>query len=206
MVRRQAFRMADDHDTDRDPRQRILRAARDIVAEDGLGALSFDAVARRLGQSKQAILYWFPGKAQLLAGLFLPWLALEADCAAAALDDAPAGRAAAIAAFVRAVAGFHMDDLDRFRAMYLMPQTLGRRAADLRDPAILSRVHAVTDQLYGDLAARLDMADPMAARRQAVAIHSAVLGHVTMQGLAASLHDPLKHTPEALVDALIDAL
>ena len=184
-----------------DTSARILDIARDLLAEGGLGALSFDTIAARLGRTKQAVLYWYPTKPDLLAALFLPWLEAEAALAETVLRDAPDGPEA-IARFVRALAGFHLADLPRFRAMYLLPQTLGRAASDPRDRDVLDRVHAITDRLYGALAAHLGP-DPATARAHAVAVHASVLGLVLMAGLAEALEDPLKHGQDALVEALV---
>jgi len=185
-------------------RDQILEAARELLASDGLGAVSFDAIARRLGRSKQAVLYWYPTKHDLLAAMFLPWLEAEAEVATRSLADAQ-GRGEAVGAFVRAVAGFHFDDLDRFRMMYLLPQTLRPSAHDPHDADLLDRVHPVTDRIYEALAGRLD-GDPKAARREAMAIHSAVLGLVLMTGLSERLRDPLKHSASDLVGALVSSL
>jgi len=184
-----------------DTRTEILAIARDIVATEGLGGVSFDAIARRLGRSKQAVLYWFPSRTELLAALFLPWLEAEADAAIAALTDAQA-EAEATGAFVRAIAGFHFADLERFRAMYLAPQ-ITRKTGPKPGPAEMTEaVHPVTDRLYHALAGHL-AGRPDEARRKAAAIHAAVLGLVTMFALADALNDPLKHSRPDLLDALI---
>lgn len=185
-------------------KDQILDIARDILANEGLGAVSFDAIARCLGRSKQAVLYWFPTKHDLLAALFLPWLEAEADTAIAALDlrETPAQ---AIGAFVRAISAFHFTDLDRFRMMYLVPQTLKPTAQPTHQRTVLEQVHPVTDRLYSAFADNLD-GHPATARQHAVAIHSAVLGMVLMVGLGDSLNDPLKHGQTALVEALIARL
>ncbi|GKY88460.1 TetR/AcrR family transcriptional regulator [Sinisalibacter aestuarii] len=180
----------------------ILQTARDILATEGLGAVSFDTIARRLGRSKQAVLYWFPTKQDLLAAMFVPWLVAEEQAATQALAGVR-GRAAAIAAFVRAVAAFHFDDLDRFRMMYLVPQTLKPAAPNRQSAAVLEQVHPVTDRMYSALAAHLNGAHP---RQEAVAIHAAVLGLALLAGLAQSLRDPLKHGEAELIDALIARL
>lgn len=182
-------------------KDRIILAAQQILATGGLGALSFDAIARALGVSKQAVLYWFPSKPDLLAELFVGWLQAEADAAEAALADCAAGPPA-IAAFVRTIAAFHLGNLDRFRLMYLVPQTLGTGPQDPGDRRVLPQIHATTGRLYAALASRL-LAPPAEARQQAVAIHAAVLGLVLMAGLADSIGDPLKHPSDALVSALI---
>lgn len=183
---------------------RILDIARELLSTGGLGAVSFDAIARRLGRSKQAVLYWFPTKHDLLAAMFLPWLEAEARAATAALAEA-SGPNRAVAAFVRAVTRFHFDNLDRFRMMYLLPQTLKPGGQGAPNPALLEKVHPVTGAMYAALAARLGDGHT-AARQQAVAIHAAALGLVLMVSLADSLRDPLKHDPSDLVDALIDRL
>ena len=180
---------------------RILDIARDLLAEGGLGALSFDTIAARLGRSKQAVLYWYPTKPDLLAALFLPWLEEEAALAETAVRDARDG-AEAIARFVRALAAFHLADLPRFRAMYLLPQTLARGATDPRERQVLDRVHAITDRLYSALAAHMG-AEPATARQEAFAVHAAVLGLALMQGLAEGLDDPLKHGQDMIIEALI---
>lgn len=182
--------------------EKILAIARDILADDGPEGLSFDAIARELGKSKQAVLYWYPTKRDLLAALYLPWLRAEVRVASSAIEAATSP-AEAVAAFVRAVAAFHLDDLSRFRMMYLVPQVT-RRATPARAPdPVVDDVHPVTDQLYGDLAAHLDAPDP---RAEAMAIHSAVLGVVLMVSLGDALSDPLKHGADTLVEALASRL
>ena len=172
----------------------ILTIAREILATDGLAALSFDAIARRLGRTKQTVLYWYPTKQMLLAALFVPWLEAEADIAAQAVSSADR--------FVRALADFHLGDLDRFRLMYLLPQTIPQGAAQIPPGDLLEKVHPVTDRMYGALAGKLG-AEPVAARREAVALHAALLGLVLMLGLSERINDPLKHSASDLVDALI---
>ena len=63
-------------------RDAIQCAAKDIVREEGPDKLTFDAVAARVGVSKQAVLYWFPNKARLVEALVRP--ALEAEAKALA--------------------------------------------------------------------------------------------------------------------------
>lgn len=187
-----------------DTKAQIIRAARDLLAQDGLSALSFDAIARRLGRTKQAILYWFPTKQDLLAALFLPWLEEEADRVVTALGKEARGDAA-VALFVRGLLDFHLEDLDRFRMMYLVPQTLRGGKAGAGTDALLDRIHPVTDRIYSSLAERLP-GPPEEARQRAFVIHSACLGLLLMEGLAQSIGDPLKHEVPALAEGLISSL
>ncbi len=184
--------------------KQILSIALEILASDGLGAVSFDAIARRLGRSKQAVLYWYPSKRDLLAAMFLPWLRAETETAEDAVSEA-ATRVEAIGSFVRAVAWFHFADLDRFRMMYLVPQTTGLKSNGRGNTVAGEDVYQVTNRLYGALADHLD-GEREAARKEAVAIHSAVLGLVLMFALADALRDPLKHSETDLIDALIASL
>jgi len=180
-------------------RARILRIARDLVRTRGPRGLTFDAVAKRLGKSKQAVLYWFPTKDRLLSETLLPDLAAEAGAARAALQ----GRhgAGAVRAFVEAVAAFHLEDLERFRLVYLAPQSGALPVSAEAIQTSAARVPEITAPMYADLAACLEGA-PDARRREAVAIHAAVLGLVLMVALTESVEDPLAHDPADLVDAL----
>ena len=182
-------------------RLRILNAATDLMRENGLGALTFDAVAARVGLTKQAVIYWFPNKAQLLASVALDCLRAEAEVAIAAAGAAP-DAGAARRAVVRALIGFHLADLPRFRLMYAAPQ-MGQDASWTRD--MLDRVHPLTARMYGTIAEALG-GEGEAFRRQAVALHMAALGHVLLVGLTEAVGDPLRHGPEPLADALADMI
>jgi len=184
--------------------QKILSIARKILAADGLAGVSFDAIARKLGRSKQAVLYWYPTKRDLLVALYLPWLEAETLVAERAVATAT-GRTEAVSCFVRAVVSFHVDDLDRFRMMYLAPQTTREKTGSRSSIVVGEEFYAITNRLYGALATHLDTA-PEAARKQAVAIHSAALGLVMLFALADSMRDPLKHSQSNLIDALVASL
>lgn len=186
---------------DSETSRQILLIAREILASGGLGAVSFDAIAKRLGRSKQAVLYWYPTKRDLLSAMFLPWLKAESEVAVSAVSKATT-RTEAIGSFVRAVARFHLEDLDRFRMMYLVPQTTRSKSDDRGNHAAGEELYAITDRLYGALAVHLD-GEQEVARKEAVAIHSGVLGLVLMFALTDALRDPLKHSETDLIDALV---
>ena len=182
--------MVDSQDT----REEILRIARDLVRAGGPQALTFGAVAKRLGKSKQAVLYWFPAKDRLLSETLLPDLAAEAGAARAALQGRHGG--GAVRAFVEAVAGFHLENLDRFRLVYLAP-----RSGAERDGADGPGAPEITRAVLDDLAACLD-APPDQARREAATIHAAVLGVI----LACANAEAHGEAPPADPDDLVDAL
>ncbi len=182
-----------------DTREAILRIARDLVRAGGPRALTFEAVARRLGKSKQAVLYWFPTKDRLLTETLLPDLAAEAGAARAALQ----GRfgAGAVRAFVEAVAGFHLENLDRFRLVYLAPRSGAPTAGSASGRHDGSGMSETTRAVHTDLAACLD--GPAArARQEAAAIHAAVLGLILTISQAEGRGEALPAEPDDLVDAL----
>ena len=67
--------------------EKILAAARALVREVGPDRLTFDAVADRVGISKQAVIYWFPNKARLVEALVRPALEAESEAGIAAVRD-----------------------------------------------------------------------------------------------------------------------
>ena len=184
-------------------KDQIIAIALNIVSQDGLEQVSFDAIARKWGRSKQAVLYWFPTKQALLAALFLPALAAEAEAVESALQDG-CNETEAIADFVNAIIKFHVSDLPRFRMMYLAPQLTKTESAPA-EAGLLEDIHRTTGRTYTALASRL-AGSPEIARQRAVAIHAAVLGLLMMHGLADHLRDPLKHGTETLAEALITSL
>lgn len=177
-------------------RDRILAAAAELLRAGGPTAVTYDAVAARLGLTKQAVIYWFPTKADLFAGVALPALAAEAQAAVAAAGAA-AGRADAARRVVAALTAFHLSDLARFRLVYVAPQLDG---ASIRRAKLVDRVHPVTAEMYGAVAEALGGGPE--ARAEAVALHMAALGHALLVALTEASGDPLRHGPGPLADVL----
>lgn len=188
---------------------RILDAARVLVREVGPDKLTFDAIASRIGVTKQAVIYWFPNKARLIEALVRPALEAEAAAGRSSLRKA-AGAQAAIRGFVEALAVFHMADLDRFRLMYVTPQIGQRPGRPGTQVTTLGRVHPATTAMYDALADRM-MSDgryarTVEARRAASAIHSSLIGLLLRMAMSDSLNAPLRHRDHALIEALIEVL
>lgn len=186
-----------------DTRDRILKMARELVRKGGPAALTFDAVASRLGVTKQAVIYWFPNKEALGVAVVLPAIEREAQVGIAALEGVSDPHSARDA-FINAIARFHLDDLERFRLMYLAPQMGGRLGTARATGAINRSIHPVTGRMYDRLSEALSQPgqDPQAVRAEAVALHFSVLGVVMMHGLADAISDPLRHAPDSLIAAL----
>jgi AcrR family transcriptional regulator len=86
-------------------RDRILEAGYAVAGQSGVAAVTLDAVANQAGVSKGGLLYHFPSKEALVAGMVDGLCRTFADLAgaAAAADPEPAGRAAR--AYLAASAG-----------------------------------------------------------------------------------------------------
>ena len=186
-------------------RELIQEAALRLVERGTLTALTFQALADTLGVSKQAILYWYPSKWELMADCSLPIIQQEADALIAALagsrdaDDA-------IERFIRAFAGHYATRLPQFRVLYLV-QPLGIEPNAPEQQAALAPVHRVTGSIYAALEAWIagdtDYArNSVSARQLAVAAHMSAIGLITMFALADALGDPLVHSLDKMVDAM----
>jgi len=187
-------------------RESIVEHARRIVAEHGTAALTFQALAGALGVSKQAIIYWYPNKWELIRDFSLPELKAEADVLIAAVKPTASG-AAAVERFIRALVAHHLADLGRFRMLYLAPQ-FDERAAVPGAGELLAPIHAATSSMYSALADKLspEFTGGEDARRLAVAAHMAGIGFITMVALADAMDDPMAHRIDAMLDALVALL
>lgn len=187
-------------------REVIVEQAQRLAVQGGTAALTFQALAASLGVSKQAIIYWYPSKWELLRDVALRGLQAEADATTSAIRDTRTAQEA-IEGFVRALVGFHLADLGRFRMHYLAIQ-FDRPATSAGDrDAILGPIHRTTAAMYTALEAKIaaDTAflsgeDP---RRLAVAVHVAGVGLLTMLALADSIDDPMAHRTGPLIDSLV---
>jgi AcrR family transcriptional regulator len=187
----------------------IVEQARRIVAEQGYGALTFQAVAEALGVSKQAIIYWFPTKWELALAYALLVLEGEAKATIAATKDA-ASAASAIEAFVRGLVGHYLKNLGDFRMLYLAPQFDRSITPTVSSADVLRPIHEKTSAIYAALEAKIAL-DPEfrpgeSPRRLAVAAHMAGIGLITMLAMADAVNDPFKHSAEDLLDALVALL
>lgn len=96
----------------RNAHDEILDAARAVVARDGAGRLTIEAVAREVGMSKGGVLYNFPSKLALIEGLLRQMLdAFEQSVTE--FRDAAAGKPnATLRALADAFGHFERDDPD----------------------------------------------------------------------------------------------
>lgn len=187
----------------------ILDASRGIVRDLGPDKLTFEAIAGRVGVSKQAVIYWYPNKARLLEALVRPALEAEAAAGKAAIGGVQSPDTA-MRGVIEALAVFHMSDLDRFRLMYVTPQVAQRSGRDGAMLTTLGRMHPATTDMYDALADCLVAGGRygrvVEARRAAVAVHTALLGLLLRMAMADTLNSPLRHRDDALVEALLGVI
>ncbi len=187
-------------------RELIQQAALDLVEQGGLTALTFQALADALGVSKQAILYWYPTKWELIAECGLPLMRQEADALIAAVAGSRDG-ADAIERFIRAFARHYAKRLPQFRVLY-MPEPINAEPNAPEQQAALGPIHRVTASAYAALEAWI-AGDPafvlqsVNARQLAVAAHMSAVGLMTMYAVADAYGDPLVHSLDNMVDALV---
>jgi AcrR family transcriptional regulator len=106
-----------------DLRERIIEAARDIVSEEGLDALSMRALAVRIGYSPATIYLHFQDKEELLRSVMEEGFKRLAGTVEDEVCRMPAGAAALdqLAGTARAYARFALENTGYFRAMFKMP-------------------------------------------------------------------------------------
>lgn len=186
-------------------KQAIVEVANRVIAERGVGDLTFQALADALGVTKQAVLYWYPSKAALARDLVLPALGGEVSALIAAVASAT-GPADGVARFARALIGYHLQNLPRFRLVYLAGQVDREVQQLMMQGEDLAEVHRITSSGYAALEACLAKGGVAEPRRTAVAVHMAGIGLITMVALGAAIEDPLSHRTEALVTSLVALL
>ncbi len=187
-------------------RELIQDAALAMVERAGLTGLTFQALADTLGVSKQAILYWYPSKWELIADCGVPIIRQEADALIGAVAGSRDG-GDAIERFIRAFARHYVSRLPLFRVVYL-PEPLGTEPNAPEQQAALAPIHRVTSSIYAALETWI-AGDPslerkdVSPRQLAVAAHMSAVGLVTMLAVADAYGDPMVHSVDKMVDAMV---
>lgn len=190
-------------------KEMIIDEASRIVAREGPEGLTFQALADALAVSKQAILYWYPSKWELVQDFGLAALRAEAAATIAAIADASTA-SEAIERFLKAQIAHHLADLGRFRVIYLGMQFERWRSLPQGARKLIEPIHQVTSTMFAALEKAI-AADPHfcggeSPRRLAVSVHMAGVGILTMLSLADSLDDPLAHETGALIKSMVTLL
>lgn len=161
-------------------RHTILQAARRVVQSGGVATLTLDAVAHEAGVSKGGLLYHFPSKEKLIAGMIEDMLAtFDDDLRAQAEADEPGQPAGAwVRAYARVTCAPDWQSLDVSADLLAAISTKRELLAPLRaryaewqqqiehdgiDPAIATLVRLAADGLW--FADMFELAPPSEALR-----------------------------------------
>lgn len=188
-------------------RARIRAAVREVIARDGIDGLTLDAVAERVGVTRQAVLYHFDSRDRLLAETVLELLVDESDALTTAAEEAAPGTDG-VGDFLGAALDWYLADPNRFRLLYAVPQ-LTPLSITLDEETLEERVYGVTRRLYDALQERLATAHPddaVRARRLGVALHTFIIGAACYQGMLEATDDNLVHDWHDIADTLAGAL
>lgn len=188
-------------------RQRILESARSLLGRHG-GGVTLDAVAARVGISKQTVLYHFASKERLFGELALEILVAEAEAMAAAVQGTRGVEA--LRCFAQANLAWHCADFERLRLSYLRAQvTPGARDA-FTESERQQRMYPATSRMYDVLEQRVrsgdDFAPDVDIRRLGVAVHMAAIGFGTMAGTLDAVGTSFKLPVQTYLDQLLDVV
>ena len=189
-------------------RSEILDAARKLLHERGIDAVTLAAVAGELGMTKQALYHYFSSKEALTRSLVTTLLDEEVNTLIAAVEaEKETGKILG-----RMILTFHehyADRLDAFRFVYAHAQlytgaTSGLDADTLRDE-INPRTRHLFDVIEERLAGRgASKKERRKVRQLAFTAWTSALGLLTMLSVADATNDPLVHTDQELLDTLVD--
>lgn len=189
-------------------RQEILEAARAILRDGGVEAVTLGSVAGELGLTKQALYHYFPSKEALIRSLVVTLLEEEIDT----LIDAVAQEesdARVLGSLIRAFYTHYIGHLDAFRTVYCQSQLYPIPSTILDSDVLRDEINPRTRRLFDILETRLAGSSTSAAerargRRLAYTAWLAVLGLLTMLGVADATRDALVHSDEDLLDTLAE--
>jgi AcrR family transcriptional regulator len=181
-------------------REEILAATLEVLLELGVPKLTLEAVARRLGITKQALYYYFASKDEMLFEVVLAEMTRCAEAMREASERAPDGPSA-LEALIRAYVGYFVGRLDVFR---LVTQQVQLVDIERLTPEQVARIRPLNDVMYGAVEQKLAAGPtpPDHPRRLTFAAHLAAMGMLSMKAMVERFDDPLRHTDEDLLDEL----
>lgn len=199
---------AERRDPREDLRERIVEAARDIVGEEGLDALSMRALAVRIGYSPATIYLHFKDKDEILRSVMEEGFkrlgaTMEREQRDLPADAAPLERFAMAG---RGYAKFALENTGYFRAMFKMPKVAHM---DMCDPAEAGGA-GVSQEHWTEMIRGAIASGEMAAKdaEQAAVIGWGVMHGLTSLYLSGHLSDCAGAREDfmALIDSAIETL
>jgi len=190
----------------RHARQEILQAARQILRERGIDAVTLESVGGALGMTRQALYHYFPSKEALVRRFVASLIEDEVETLVAAVE-ATAPVEVTLGTLIRAFYNHYINNLAEFRAVYCQLQLYTSPEAAMDQETIRQQVNPQTQYLFDRLEARLaarSTVPPERLRRLAFVAWTSALGLITMIGVADALNDPLIHADKDLLDTLAE--
>lgn len=188
-------------------RRKILAAARRVLTESGVEAVTLASVAGEVGLTKQALYHYFPNKEALVGTLVASLLNEEVEAILAAVEATKDNRAV-LGTVIQAFYQHYIDQLPVFRVVYCQSQITALNPLQLDQQTLREQVNPVTKNLFDVLQDRLAGPRASASRRRQVrqlafSAWLAALGLMTMLGITEATRDPLIHTDKQLLDTLV---
>jgi AcrR family transcriptional regulator len=109
----------------------ILEAARNLLAEGGIDALSMRAVAAQVGLSATAIYHWFQGKEDLVDRVVLHGFQRSEGYMWKAIEDLPVGSMDRVAALGEAYIRFAHENREYFKIIFAIQTQVPRHIKDV---------------------------------------------------------------------------
>lgn len=109
----------------------ILEAARDLLAEGGLDALSMRAVAAKVGLSATAIYHWFEGKEDLVDRVVLHGFRRSEAYMRKAIEFLPVGSMDRVSALGEAYIRFALENREYFKIIFAIQTPAPRHIEDV---------------------------------------------------------------------------
>lgn len=190
----------------RQARREILDAAKRILSEQGIDAVTLASVAGELGMTRQALYHYFPSKDALERSLVVALLDEEVEVLVAAVQAAKAP-GQVLGTLIRAFYQHYVHRLDAFRMIYTRQQLNLASELTLDPETIHEEINPLTRRLFDVLEERLAGAGSgpshrVGKRRLAFTAWTAALGLVTILSVTEAAGDPLVHGTPALLDTL----
>jgi AcrR family transcriptional regulator len=187
-------------------RNDILEAARRILLDGGMEAVTLASVAGELQMTKQALYHYFPSKEALVRSLVTALLDDEVNELIAAVESAEPGTET-LGLLMRTFYRHYIGRLNAFRSVYCQSQLYGTPELGLDRDTLREEINPRTRHLFDVLEDRISsssasMAEREEMRQLAFAAWLSALGLMTMLGIADANDDPLIHSDEELLDTL----
>ena len=181
-------------------RTEIVDAARELVAAEGVAALTVDAVAARASMSKPAVYYYFRDKQAVLDEVVASIMEDECATCLAAVRNATSG-ADALVACLRAIVTFYADNAEAASVLFNH-----LHAAGVSGETASTRVNPRINEIIDAVAAKIDaeresgLVDPAVhSRRLATLARMFAMGIAWTWSLLPRVRSSSKHALDDLV-------